>query len=706
MSQSPVQRAINTFVKGLITEASPLTFPENASIDELNCELSRTGTRSRRKAIGFEDAYEYSSFTATVDDTVRSVTWRSVGTSGALDFEVVQVNSTLYFYDKSVSNISSNRKSFTVNLNTFKVTGSKPINDFKFDGDTINGYFVVVHPSCDPFYIEYDNDTDTISTSTIPIKIRDFEYLTSDKETLLFDTNDGNITDERLYDSYNSGWYFDDDNINTKLSDVITLSNTVLWEYRVTKGRYPRLTHPWYSSKEANGDFFVTGWGKVYSGNNLQGNGHFILNLFRKDRASVANIPGLATELITNRFSAITSYAGRIWYSGINIPKESGRIYFSKVIEEPKDFGTCHQVNDPTAEDISDLLDSDGGVINIPEARNIKSLFTYGTTLLVFAENGVWEIGGVDQVFKATEYYVNRVSSVGVYNRDTFVDAEGTPIWWGSTGIFTMSRNEISSNGEAANLSLATIQTFWEAIPIAVRNNALAIYDRVNRRIYWIYSDDELTPRQYSKALVMDLVLEAFFPWEFKKKTVNSPIIVGGFNVDGLGTVEFENEVIASSPTVLVSGDTVVVSDSQETVVSRPKIKFIVIDQSVNKITFAEISQTSLQDWGSETYSSYAVAGYDYSGDLTSFKNPLYITTVMDKRAGSSLLMKTYWDYKTNLSSESQLYRNTYRRDDTVVTRVRVRGRGRVVTMRFESVGDGDFALHGYEVVNVKNNGL
>ena len=41
------QKPVNVFNKGLITEAGELTFPEGASVDELNCALLRDGSRVR-----------------------------------------------------------------------------------------------------------------------------------------------------------------------------------------------------------------------------------------------------------------------------------------------------------------------------------------------------------------------------------------------------------------------------------------------------------------------------------------------------------------------------------------------------------------------------------------------------------------------------------------------------------------------------------
>jgi hypothetical protein len=55
MSKATLER--NTFIKGLITEANPLTFPENASIDEDNFVLNRDGSRQRRNGMDYENDY-------------------------------------------------------------------------------------------------------------------------------------------------------------------------------------------------------------------------------------------------------------------------------------------------------------------------------------------------------------------------------------------------------------------------------------------------------------------------------------------------------------------------------------------------------------------------------------------------------------------------------------------------------------------------
>lgn len=63
MPQRISQKVVNTFIKGLITEAGELTFPEDASIDELNCLLERDGSRRRRLAVELETSNVNSTFT-------------------------------------------------------------------------------------------------------------------------------------------------------------------------------------------------------------------------------------------------------------------------------------------------------------------------------------------------------------------------------------------------------------------------------------------------------------------------------------------------------------------------------------------------------------------------------------------------------------------------------------------------------------------
>ena len=62
------EAAYRSFVKGLITEANQLTFPDNASIDEANFVLNRDGSRARRLGVDYESSYVLTATGLTATD--------------------------------------------------------------------------------------------------------------------------------------------------------------------------------------------------------------------------------------------------------------------------------------------------------------------------------------------------------------------------------------------------------------------------------------------------------------------------------------------------------------------------------------------------------------------------------------------------------------------------------------------------------------
>ena len=727
MAQELKQTPVSTFVKGLITEASPLTFPENASVDENNCDLKRTGVRGRRKGIEFESGFSLSSFTFAKGTLIHSLTWENVSGEAGVEFLVVQVGATLYFYDKSTTPASGNEKSFTISLAAFSAGNGVSLSESRISGDSINGNFIVVSPAIESFFIEYDSDLDTISTTQINPKVRDFEWQ-GDVGGYADNISTGLVSDERQYDTYNSGWI----DANPEGFGVLNL-------YKSDRGAFPPLTHPWFSSKDVLGHFHTSDWEEVYGGNSLLGNGRFILDLYNKDRATVSSVPGLVTETENARFSAVVGFAGRAWFAGLNSAKNGSRIYFTSVVENMTQIGNFYQGADPTAEAVSDLIDSDGGAINIPSASSIRALFEWGNSLLVFAENGVWEISGVDGVFKATEFSINRIrGAVGLTNSAALVDAEGAPFWWGVSGIFTVQRGEVSQATEGVDVSKSTIQTFWEDISGDQRNDAVGVFDGLNKRVFWLYGNDSVTQFKYNKTLVLDLPLQAFYPWEFTDESTNTNYVVGMSFYSGLGATDVTLNVVSSSGTdnvVSNSGvDDVVTTSMAEVTTGTTEIKFLVRDGDTGSLSFATITNEDFLDWATEDYTSFAEAAYDFEDDMTTYKHGIYVTTYFDRTesgftgsevAGydpinpSSCLLKAFWDLRIASSSSQQAYRllipvivdagdlTSFNYPySSVITRNRIRGKGRNLKLRFESTTGKDFQLQGYEVINAKNQGL
>jgi len=721
MAQRISQKTVNTFVKGLITEAGELTFPENASVDELNCLLQRDGSRRRRLSAELETDSVDSSWNVDNTFVFHTGMWRNVAGQAGFDLLVVQNGSTLYFYDTATEPYSGNVKGFTVNLSSFEHSGSAGAGNAYVEMASINGDLVVVSSQINPFYITYDPDTATINTSQISIKTRDFEW---QGDTTVYDTSlaTGSTTNERKYDTANAGW--------TGAKGSAALST-----YLSAKSAYPPLTLAWYAGKDSSGNFSVTEWENIFSGTSLTGNGHFILDFFAKDRTTASGVTGIAVEYENSRFQSVAAFSGRIFYTGLTSAKNGGRILFSKQLDNISEAGQCYQQNDPTAEDFSDLLDTDGGTILIPEAMNIQKLYVVSSSLYVFAENGVWRISGVDNVFRATEYSVQKVTSTGIQNARTFVDIEGVPVWWSKHGIHTVSIDSVSGNAGEQNLSLGTIQDFFDSIDGNAKNNCKGVYDAINKRVLWFYPENnETVVNKKNRVLTLDATLQAFYPWKVSDEASNTSYIVGAEYYSGFGSDVVDVDVLLSTgdDVVTSTGDDVVINRLSQIAEANSAIILMVCNGVTGKMTMALFKGTDFLDWNTTDYSSYAEAGYNFMGDLMLKKTSPYVIVYMrpteegftgteltgyDPIRESSILVSSYWDFRTTTSSTAQqAYRLKYvpvvntsnlaewdYPEEVVSTRLKLRGYGRSMRLRFESETGKDFILLGYGVLQGAN---
>jgi len=710
MPQSLTQRVVNTFVKGLITEAGELTFPPDASVDELNCDLRRDGSRRRRKGAAKETNFELSSFTVADDAITTTGVWYNVGGQSGLEFLVFQNGSTLHFYNKSGVPFSANVDSATVNLSTYEVAGSVGASNAKCTFTSLKGALIVVSEAIEPLYIERDNVAETISITQIDFRVRDFDW---QGDTTTYYEDEASPSDERKYDAQNTGW-------NTGNGAPTDLTK--------------RLTHPWYSGKDASGVYSATEWDKIYTGTSLTGNGHYVLDFFSKDRATASGISGLTTETESSRFRTVATFAGRAFYAGLDSTSNTDIILFSQLIDNFNQLGECLQQNDPTSEQISDLLDTDGGTIRIAGAVGIKVLYVIDASLYVFAENGVWRIEGIDGVFSPAGFAVRKITDVGIVSEGSFVIADGSPIWWSKNGIHTLQFDQTSGRPVESNLTISTIQAYWDRIPNESKNKLISIFDPVNKRAYWAWPDDsETVESKVNNILVLDVPLKAFYPWYVEDETADTDAIIGMEFFSGFGAAASTLDVVTSTgDDVITSAGDDVVSIQNLAVTGSPAIILIIRDGESDKMTMGSFTGEDFLDWGTTNYSSFAEAGYDFMGDLLLKKTAPYITTYMrltetawegnetdgyqpDKP--SSMLVSAFWDFKNSSSSTAQqAYRfkampvvdannllNFDYPETVITTRMKVRGRGRSMRIKFESEQGKDFVLLGYSVLGGVN---
>ena len=160
------ERVFRSFVKGLITEASALTFPENASIDEQNFVLNRDGSRSRRLGLDYEPLYALTStgFSETqIKEGKQSFhRWDTPSGDESYSIGVIRIVNKLWFVDLLTANPSDNLLNGEAALT---ITG---LNNSDIETAVINNDLIIVSKDLDlPIKLSYDVATDTVSQEEI-----------------------------------------------------------------------------------------------------------------------------------------------------------------------------------------------------------------------------------------------------------------------------------------------------------------------------------------------------------------------------------------------------------------------------------------------------------------------------------------------------------------------------------------------------------
>jgi len=736
------EKIYRSFTKGLITEASPLTFPENASIDEQNFVLNRNGSRSRRLGLDYEGGYSLTStgFSSAAIQTGKQSfhKWDMPGGDTTVAIGIIRILNKLWFIDLLTNAPSSNL------LNGGSAITLSGLGDAEIETSTINNKLIIVSEDLTyPVLLSYNSTTDTVTQTTITVEVRDIWGV---DDGLLVNHRPTTLSDEHKYNLRNQGW---SPTIQTTTgADAIDRTFTQL-------GQYPANSDTWVTGKITNpssGDFekFDADTMEKNSTSNYQvARGSYIIDAFNRgsERESNSGITGLPVDQETGAFSTVASYAGRIFYSGVNStisggdaksPNFSGYVFFTTVVTGDDKLGVCYQEADPTDANINDLVTTDGGTIQIPEATQIVKIVSSQASLLVFADNGVWEVYGDTGGFIATSFQTSKVSTNGVKNAKSIVNVNGNFIYWSKAGIYLLSPDPSSGRFSAKSLSLTTIQSLFLDIPTVGKNFCKGFYDEKENRVRWLYNDSDTYTtsnyiNKYTKELVLDLTLEAFYLNSFSSLASNSPYIADYIEIPGYAVAsEDANVLVGTDEVIVTSADKVIIT--QDVVASR-STQFSYLTMVGTSFTVSKFTNRKFTDWetaGSGTgadYSSYLVTGYELFGDIIRNKQIPYIffyfnrtedgfTTVgstLEIDNPSSCLVQAQWNWADSANSgkwgnQFQAYRllrnyipsgpaDTFDYGDSViVTKNKLRGSGKTISLKIQSEAGKDMQILGWGV--------
>lgn len=347
--------------------------------------------------------------------------------------------------------------------------------------------------------------------------------------------------------------------------EIVGQRNPITW-YKSKTGFYPSNVQTWWAMKrpvQVTPDLLSKEFLEVFDtdmrtqitwGNTLAPKGHYLFNAFRIDRSEESGVGSLPVEHSNGlRPKAVAFFAGRIFYAGTQSGKWNSRVYFSQILERDEQVGFCYQNQDPTSEDVPDLLPNDGGVIVIPEIAEIVKMVPYGADLWIFASNGIWRIAGSDGVgFRANDYSISKFAAIPAYGPHSFVETDSGLLWWSRSGIWALIPDEVGQM-KAQSITDNTIKDFFDSIPDESKKFAKGAFNKQSKIVQWIYR--EVAPgtvaEQYSydRILNLDTRTIAMYPWKPINEGMSSRVKMSGiiaisgdaiFTIQELVTVEDE----------------------------------------------------------------------------------------------------------------------------------------------------------------------
>jgi hypothetical protein len=404
-------------------------------------------------------------------------------------------------------------------------------------------------------------------------------------------------------------------------------------------------------------------------------------------------------KLSFRHISDVAATNSRVFYAS------GSRIYFTKVIEGDIDHGRCFQTNDPTHDEFSDLLATDGGFISIKGAGKIKAVVPFRNGILAASDEGCWYLTGAE-FFAANDINITKVTDFGIEFPRSIVVAGQNAFYLNQGGIVAIVTNEF----ETIQGNLITDQTIRSYIiedltADSGQSDLKSTYDPRVNEIHWISSNND-------KALIFDLNTQGFYPQKFELAANDfGPQIVKIFDV--INSTE-------------IGGDYIYASNRYD----------MGTNPQSGRVTLSTLTNEEFADNDGITdteYEAYLVAGPESLGQFALKKTVTSIALafnrteeniigfddgtglVYDKPSGC--LLSAEWDtstYEGYKSQPRQVYLLNRRRwipndinypfpiteqgDNIVYYTDKIRGNRRLVSFKFEAEKGKDMQLLGFSV--------
>lgn len=762
MARSEIDTEFNTFVGGILTEANPINYPVGYTLDEENFILERNGTRRRRpglkldttssniaaKAIsavgGLADTAIYRSCFLWDNPSRNNENLYTIGftfdIADASDTSVDQSWSSLVLYEtENPSDITNNF------LADYPISRIFTTNGIVYKDNLIiseRTYQLSLGFPIQPrvHILKYDGTTSLDPSAQSGLQVRDFLLVPDSSPSIDGYERKASLSLNHLYNLVNAGWtdkeltsFYTATNTFPSNADNLSfaknkgsaftpsyLQNSVMGFKDAPRGK---LVVPAFGISSILAAAYIdlnTGFDALtdtsYQGVTLSGDSDLY------ERFNYDNLAGGIVDAI--------QYGGRLFYlcDAITTPLNGSAFVAYSQINGASDrsYASCHQVNDPTCEDLNNVVATDGGALDVSSAGQPLRIFQGRSRVLVFGSDAVLEILSEADVFTPTSVGIREVTNNSISHYSTFsnnssshtgpgvrrvvseslVSVKDSFYYWSPTGVINLTYNKESREFNENNLTDNTIQSLYNTIPDNCRAAARGEYSKEDSVIIWCYSLDSENPKKFTRALIYDLVLNAWTKFKF-------------YNDDGCYILDLK--IIPSA-----------VKNNNADDFLRQLI-FVTYAPDIG-VTTGYLSPESFEDFQGSTNSgevqAFMQTGYLNANDSARQKQTTYIVPSFlrtedgftDDGSGnltptneSSCLISAWWDYvddasfpKANDTFEAYKYNrlyipsgaaDTFDYGQTVITtKNRLTGRGRALSLRFETSEGKDCRLLGWNL--------
>lgn len=434
----------------------------------------------------------------------------------------------------------------------------------------------------------------------------------------------------------------------------------------------------------------------------------------------------------------VVNYAGRVWYSGFSGDTSGSSLPLSdKVLySQVEDAGLlhCYQEADPTTDVDNDLVETDGGWVNIDGIDQIVDMKVVDTSLLVFGNNGIWAISGIDgNLFSPVSSLVTKITDKGAVNAQSIIVVDRDVIFWAQDGIYRISATGFAEFA-LESLTKGTINNLIIDLTEEDLENIAGAYDERLERVLWIIDvDTDGTRRELVYHLLFGaFTINSYNNYQSEDNTLGYDLMIP-VRLPLFESVEQAASVIVGEDRVLVGTDEVIVpSSSLQGRLSR--VAYIGLESTTtgNNIVFSDLVRSDFKDWGFIDADAFMVTGYVSGSDASRQKDVSKLTvhcnrtettaTTTGVNNESSCLIQSQWDWTNNAyankwSAPFQAYRLSRPQirgvDEpvaegiqVVTTNNKLRGRGRVVSLKFSTEENKDCQVLGWSMIAGVNNNV